>query len=59
MTPETTMGYMNQQRQNIRSTTKSKITSYLEDKTVTPAGLGRKLTWCTPESLINDSNTHI
>jgi hypothetical protein len=33
------MGHMNQQHQNIRSTSKHTITSDLEDETVTPAGL--------------------
>jgi hypothetical protein len=42
MTPSTAMGHMNQWRQNICSTTKNKITSDLEDETVTPAGLGTK-----------------
>jgi wobble nucleotide-excising tRNase len=37
------MGHMNQKRQNIRSTSKEvKITSDLEDATVTPAGTGDK-----------------
>jgi hypothetical protein len=43
LTPVTAMGYMNQKRQNIRSTSKEvKITSDLEDATVTPAGNGDK-----------------
>jgi hypothetical protein len=42
MTPETSMGHMNQRRQNIRSTSKAPITSEIEDDTVTPAGLGSK-----------------
>jgi hypothetical protein len=42
MTPATAMGHMNQRLQNIRSTTKNKITSDLEDETVTPASLGTK-----------------
>jgi hypothetical protein len=42
MTPATAMGQMNQRRQHIRSTSKNKITSDLEDETVTPAGLEAK-----------------
>jgi hypothetical protein len=42
MTPATSMGHMNQCRQNIRSTSKVSIMSNLEDETVTPAGLGSK-----------------
>jgi hypothetical protein len=42
LTPATTMGHMNQRRQNIRSTSKTPITSDNEDVTVTPAGLGTK-----------------
>jgi hypothetical protein len=42
MTPATAMGHMNQRRQNIRSNSKASITSYMEDKAVTPAGLGSK-----------------
>jgi hypothetical protein len=33
---------MNQRRQNIRSTSKTPITSYIEDVTITSAGLGTK-----------------
>jgi hypothetical protein len=40
--PATTMGHMNQRRQNIRSTSKTPITSDIEDVTITPAGLGTK-----------------
>jgi hypothetical protein len=40
MTPATEMGRMTQRRQHIRSTTTKKITSDLEDETVTPVGLG-------------------
>jgi hypothetical protein len=40
LTPVTTMGHMNQRRQNIRSTLKTPITSDMKDVTVTPAGLG-------------------
>jgi hypothetical protein len=40
LTPATTMGHMNQWRQDIRSTSKTPITSDMEDVTVTPAGLG-------------------
>jgi hypothetical protein len=40
MTPATSMGHMNKKRQNICSTTKNDITSYLEDETFTPASLG-------------------
>jgi hypothetical protein len=36
------MGNMNQRRHNIRSTSKTPITSDMEDVTVTPAGLGTK-----------------
>jgi hypothetical protein len=43
LTPATTTtGHMNQRRQNIRSTSKTPITSDMEDLTVTPAGLGTK-----------------
>jgi hypothetical protein len=42
LTPVTTMCHMNQRRQNIRSTSKTPITSDMEDVTVTPAGLGTK-----------------
>jgi hypothetical protein len=40
--PATTMGHMNHRLQNIRSTSKTPITSDMEDVTVTPAGLGTK-----------------
>jgi hypothetical protein len=33
---------MSERRQNIRSTSKTPIISYIEDVTVTPAGLGTK-----------------
>jgi hypothetical protein len=36
------MGHMNQFRQNIRSTSKTPISSDMEDVTVTPAGLGTR-----------------
>jgi hypothetical protein len=42
LTPATTMGHMNQRRQNIRSTSKNSITSDMEDEAVTPACLGTK-----------------
>jgi hypothetical protein len=42
MTPATATGHMNQRRQHIHSTSKNKITSDLEDETVTPASLGTK-----------------
>jgi hypothetical protein len=42
MTPATAMGHMKQWSQNIHSTSKTTITSDLEDETVTPAGLGEK-----------------
>jgi hypothetical protein len=42
LTPATTMGHMNQRRQNIRSTSKTPISSDIEDVTVNPAGLGPK-----------------
>jgi hypothetical protein len=42
ITPDTTMGNINQRRQNIRSTSKTPITSDIEDITVTPAGVGTK-----------------
>jgi hypothetical protein len=43
LTPATSMGHMNQKRQNIRSTSKAvTITSDLEDTTVTPADTGEK-----------------
>jgi hypothetical protein len=42
LTPATTMGHMNPRRQNIRSTSKTPITSDIEDVTATPAALGTK-----------------
>jgi hypothetical protein len=42
LTPATTMGHMNQRRQNIRSTSKTPITSDMEYMIVTTAGLGTK-----------------
>jgi hypothetical protein len=42
MTPATTMGHMNQWRQNIHSTAKHTITSDLEDDTITSPALGGK-----------------
>jgi hypothetical protein len=42
LTPATAMGHLNQRRQNIRSTSKTSITSDMEDEAVTPAGLGTK-----------------
>jgi hypothetical protein len=42
LTPATTMGHMNQRRQNIRSTSKNPITSDIEDVTATPASSGTK-----------------
>jgi hypothetical protein len=42
LTPATTMGHMNHRRHNIRSNSKTPITSDIEDVTVTPAGLGTK-----------------
>jgi hypothetical protein len=42
LTPATNMGHMNQRHQNIRSTSKTPVTSDIEDVTVTPAGLGTK-----------------
>jgi hypothetical protein len=55
LTPATTMGHMNQRRHNIRSTSKTPITSEMEDVTVTPAGLGTKPTlfmqsWSTKDN---------
>jgi hypothetical protein len=55
LTPATTMGHMNQRRQNIRSTSKTPITSDMEYVTVTPAGLGTKTTlfmrsWSTKDN---------
>jgi hypothetical protein len=38
MTPTTAMGYMNQRRQTIGSTSKVSITSDMEDEAVTPTG---------------------
>jgi hypothetical protein len=40
MMPVTTIGHLNQCRQNIRSISKTSITSDMEDEAVTPAGLG-------------------
>jgi hypothetical protein len=42
MTPANAMGHMRQRRQKICSTSKISITSDIEDKTVTPAGLSSK-----------------
>jgi hypothetical protein len=42
LTPATTMGNMNQRRQNIRSTSKTPITSDIEDITTTNRNLGTK-----------------
>jgi hypothetical protein len=42
LTPDTTMGHMNQRRQNIRSTSKTTITSDIEDITTTTTNLGTK-----------------
>jgi hypothetical protein len=40
LTPATATGHMNQRRQNIRSTSKNRVTSDISDEYVTPAGLG-------------------
>jgi hypothetical protein len=42
LTPATTMGHMNQRRQNIRSTSKTPNTSDIEDTTTTTTNLGTK-----------------
>jgi hypothetical protein len=42
LTPATTMGCMNQRRQNIRSTSKTSITSDIEDITATTTNSGTK-----------------
>jgi hypothetical protein len=42
LTPVTSMGHINQCRQNIRYTYKKSITSDMEDEAVTPAGLETK-----------------
>jgi hypothetical protein len=42
LTPATTMGHINQRRQNIRSTSKTPITFDIEDVTATPANSGTK-----------------
>jgi hypothetical protein len=42
LTPATTMGHMNQRRQNIRSTSKTPITSDIEDITTTTTNSGTK-----------------
>jgi hypothetical protein len=42
LTPATTMGHMNQRSQNIRSTSKTPITSDIEDITTTNTNLGTK-----------------
>jgi hypothetical protein len=42
LTPATDMGHMNQRRQNIRSTSKTPITSDIEDITTTTTNLGTK-----------------
>jgi hypothetical protein len=42
LTPATAMGHMNQRRQNIRSTSKTPITSDIEDFTTTNTNLGTK-----------------
>jgi hypothetical protein len=40
MTPVTSLGHIDQRRQNIRSTSKVSVTSDIEDESVTPAGFG-------------------
>jgi hypothetical protein len=42
MMPVTAMGHLHQLRHNIRSTSKTSITSYMEDEAATPDGLGSK-----------------
>jgi hypothetical protein len=42
LTPATTIGHMNQRRQNIRSTSKTPITSDIEDITTTTTNSGTK-----------------
>jgi hypothetical protein len=42
LTPSTTTGHLSQRRQNIRSNSKSPVTSDIEDLTATPAALGTK-----------------
>jgi hypothetical protein len=41
-TPATAMGHLSKRRQNMWSTSKTSITSDMEDEEVTPAGLGSK-----------------
>jgi hypothetical protein len=59
MTPATTMVHMNQQFQNIRSTSKASITPDMEDETVKPTGLGSKthLLYAVSWSLTKDTST--
>jgi hypothetical protein len=45
LTPATTMGHMDQKRQNIRSTDKT-VKSESEDKEIAPQGSGEKTIWC-------------
>jgi hypothetical protein len=42
ITPAIATGHLNQRRQNIQYTSKTTITSDMEDEAVTPAGLGSK-----------------
>jgi hypothetical protein len=42
LTPATTMGHMNQRRQNIRSTSKTPITTHIDDITTTNTHSGTK-----------------
>jgi hypothetical protein len=43
LTPATTMGHMNQRRQNIRSTSKNPITTHIDDITTTNTNSGTKI----------------
>jgi hypothetical protein len=59
LTPATTMGHMNQRRQNIRSTSKAPIKSDIEDLTAYPANLGTKPILFIPSWSTRDNCTHI
>jgi hypothetical protein len=59
LTPATTMGRMNQRRKNIRSTSKSPITSYIEDITATTTNSGTKPILFMPSWLTRDNCTPI
>jgi hypothetical protein len=59
LTPTTTMGHMNKRRQNIRSTSKTPITSDIEDITTTTTNSGKKPILFTPSWSTKDNFTRI